>query len=108
MRLNPNLWHGFHLAVELLLAALVWVLLRRLHAARQAARALETELGLVKKRFEAATSGLHIRLLDVERRSKLAAGAAAGASPRPASPQPAPLNRGESDLLRKVRQLRGE
>jgi hypothetical protein len=103
MRLNPNILHGFHLAVELVLAAVVWVLLRRLHTARQSARALETELGLVKKRFEAATSGLHIRLLEVERRTKPAAGAAAaGASPRP------PLNRGEWDLLRKVRELRGQ
>ena len=109
MRLNVPLLHGAHILVEAVLAALVWVLLSRLHAARKTAMVLQTELGLVKKRFEAATAGFHIRLLQVEKQTKVAAGAAAGAG-RSAqvlslSPQ---LNRGEYDLMRKVRQLGSE
>lgn len=102
MGLNPQLWNGVHMVVEVVLAGLVWVLLHRLHTARRWLTALETELGLVKKRFEAATAGFHIRLLQVEKQTKMAASAAAGAGRVPQ------LNRGEYDLMMKVRRLGGE
>jgi len=116
MRWNPNLLHVGHVVVEAALAALVWVLLRRWNAAQRLAAALEIELGLVKKRFEAATAGFHIRLLQVERQSKstVAAATASVGSGRTFPPAASPsrhateapaLNRGEWDLMMKVRQL---
>jgi len=123
MHWNPNWMHIGHVAIEAALAALAWVLYRRLNHAWRLLAVVETELGLARKRFEAATSGFHIRLLAVERQSKLSAGAAAGAGwsqaraglaappagalvRRPS--EPVRLNRGEWDLMRKVRQLNGE
>ena len=99
MRLDAQLLHVVHLTMEAALAALIWVLLRRVYASRQRLTVLETELGLVKKRFEAATAGFHIRLLHLEQQTKRAAAAAAVAS------LPHPGNRGEYELRMKVRQL---
>jgi hypothetical protein len=112
-----------HIGVETILAGLVWVLFRRAEAARCEIIAREAECGLIKKRFEAATAGLHFRLLHVERLWKQAAAWKAPIQSRrewPASPPPAraangnprgsavartQLSRGEMDLLLKVRQL---
>jgi len=107
-----------HVAITTLLAALVWMLYRRQYSLRRRLTALESELGLVKKRFEAATAGLHIRVLTVEKYARQgravtpsAAGAAAVGSRRlpaggPAEPPPpAALSPGEQDLWRKLRRL---
>ncbi len=99
MRLDAPLLHLVHLAVETALAALIWILLRRLYASRQRLRVLETEVGLVRKRFEAATAGFHIRLLHLEQQTKRAAATAAVAL------LPHQGNRGEYELRMKVRQL---
>jgi len=99
MRLDAQLLHAVHLAVEAALAALLWVLLRRVYGSRKRLTVLETEVGLVKKRFEAATAGFHIRLLQVERQTKRVAAAAAAAS------LPPQANRGEYELRMKIRQL---
>ena len=112
MRWNPHL---AHLVVEAVLAGLVWLLYWRLRLARRLLNTLQTELGLVKKRHEAATAGFHIRLLQVEKAVKLGVGAAPAARPvrgaAAAWPMPrrsgetTPLNHGERDLMMKVRQL---
>lgn len=99
MRLDAQLLHMVHLAVETALAALIWVLLRRVYASRKRLMVLETEVGLVKKRFEAATAGFHIRLLHLEQQTKRAAAAVAVAS------LPHQVNRGEYELRMKIRQL---
>ncbi|HYM10983.1 MAG TPA: hypothetical protein VEU62_09625 [Bryobacterales bacterium] len=115
------------LALEAILAALVWLLYRRAGGARRDLLALETAQGLMKKRFEAATAGLHLRLLHVERQLRQAppeipsAGRVAlrtvethersivPPAVRPLAADPTHprdrLSRGEMDLLRKVRQL---
>ena len=119
-----------HLIAETILAGLLWILYRRLIAWQKRLEALENEQALSRKRNEAATAGLHIRLLAVERHARQAAAApgpirvlavskpaaAAAAPPRRdgAAPQPEPgpaaplsqLSRGERDLLAKLRQLR--
>jgi hypothetical protein len=87
--------------VETALAGLVWVLLRRIYCSRKRLVVLETEVGLVKKRFEAATAGFHIRLLHLEQQTKRAAAAVAGTS------LPHQANRGEYELRMKIRQLTG-
>jgi hypothetical protein len=90
-----------HFGVELLLGAFIGVLYGRARRWRRELAALETDQGLTKKKFEAATAGLHIRLLSVEQRSR----------PLPATAAPTPqrsLSRGEMDLLMKIRRLREE
>ncbi len=95
-----------HVTAETMLAALVWVLYRRQNGAARRLAALEAEQGLARKRTEAATGGLHIRLLGLERSGRQAAAPAAVTAPLPPAPKPQ-LNRGELDLLMKVRQLTG-
>src|SRR5262245_49410351 len=95
--------HLIHFAIEAALAVLMWVLHWRGEAIRRRAVALETEHGLVKKRFEAATAGLHFRLLHVEKRLKeLLRGTAA---PETRMSGMAELSRGEMALLMKVREI---
>ncbi len=92
-----------HFAIEAVLAALICILYRRGAAARRATIVLETEHGLVKKRFEAATAGLHFRLLQVEKRLReLLRGTATPETRLPGATQ---LSRGEMALLMKVRQI---
>lgn len=108
-----------HFTLEGALAGLAGMLFRRLDAARRQIVALETAQGAIRRRFEAATAGLHTRLLTVERASKqLHTVSNANASP---ARRPAPellrgggalaaktqLSRGEMELLTKVRQLSG-
>jgi hypothetical protein len=99
MRLDTELLHTVHLAVETALAGLIWVLLRRIYCSRKRLVVLEAEVGLVKKRFEAATAGFHIRLLHLEQQTKRAAAAVAVAG------IPHQGNRGEYELRMKIRQL---
>ena len=112
--------HLIHFTLEALLAVLAWVLFRRLDAARRRIGALETAQGLMKRRSEAATAGLHSRLLHVERQLKqplasppgsLGAGkrtnGAESLKPSGAMVARTQLSRGEFDLLMKVRQLNG-
>jgi|GEM_PF-6706050 len=97
-------------------------LYRRAGALRRDILALELEHGLMKKRFEAATGGLHVRLLQVERRlrpigaavsQRTAAsapdlGASAGAGEEQIPPPleaKNQLSRGEMELLKKIRRL---
>ncbi len=110
------------IGVAALAAFALGVLYRWASALRRDILALELEHGLMKKRFEAATGGLHVRLLQVERRLRpiaaavslqtgvsaadLRASAGAGEArilpPLGAKNQ---LSRGEMELLKKIRQL---
>jgi hypothetical protein len=103
--------HVIHFTVEAILVALIGVLFRRLEAARREMRALGTAQGLMKRRFEAATAGLHTRLLAVERAVKQHAAAARPTLELVRSGDPAikktQLSRGELEVLMKVRQLNG-
>lgn len=103
--------HVIHFTAEAILLALIGVLFRRLETARREMRAFETAQGLMKRRFAAATAGLHVRLLAVERAVKEHA---AAARPAPelarggeAAVSKTQLSRGELELLMKVRQLNG-
>ena len=109
-----------HIGVEIVLAGLVWLLLRRQNNSRALMAVVEAGLGLVKKRFEAATMGLHIRLLLAERQLKGTQGALPGSFAvvkrshvlrwprRQETGDPPQLSRGEMDLLHKVRQISQE
>ena len=93
-----------YITFEAILAALVWLLYRRSGQARRERIELEAAQGLMKKRFEAATAGLHFRLQQVERQLKQAPAAARREAPAGLIAARAPLSRGEADLLMKVRQ----
>ncbi len=109
--------HAVHFGLEALLAAAVAVLFRLLARQRARLTALETETGVMRKRHDAANAGFHIRLLQVEKGSRSAAAAAAGGpgvppsapagAPPPAAvlADPSRLNRGERDLMQKIRGL---
>ncbi len=100
MNSNPQF---LHFAIEAVLAAVVCLLYRRGESIRRRGIRLETEHGLVKKRFEAATAGLHIRLLQVEMRLKERR--RSSAPPEACVADAAQFSRGELALLMKVRQI---
>jgi len=104
MYLNLEHLHIFHIAVELMLASAVLMLAQRLHSRRRSLTAIETELGLIKKRYEAATAGFHIRLLRVEAQSRMGT-ATAGTARSGRTGTVVQFNRGERELLMKVRRL---
>jgi hypothetical protein len=83
------------IAANAILAVMLWRLHRLNEQLRERIGAAETEQGMAKKRVEAATGGLHIRVLQVERRARQAAsaGAAAQAAAQPFL-QPAPPRTG--------------
>lgn len=114
-----------HFTVEAGLAAVVWLLYRRLEAVRSELPAIGATQEKAKRRSEAATGGLHMRLLTVERylrqthaQAHAAAPAAApvarrtapaeAAAPAAAIAPKGQLTRGEMDLFLKVRQMNGK
>jgi hypothetical protein len=112
-----------HIAVESVLAALVWALSRRASACRRRMIVLETAQELMKKKFEAATAGLHLRLLWLERQcrqsparprpdaagwqAELAKALESEPDGKPARPpqDKRRLSRGELELQEKIRRL---